>query len=55
MCAMEEKLIRVQRGVMYRLKRIGSRMEPCHNPKLRGSEGQRGAMETADVRDDSKK
>ena len=47
--------MRVLRGVVYRLKRIGHRTEPCGTPKVRGSEGERlGGMETADVRDDRK-
>ena len=38
---MEERLMRVLRGVVYRLKRIGRRTEPCGTQKMRGSEGER--------------
>ena len=38
---MEEKLMKVLRGVVYRLKRIGPRTEPCGTPQVRGSEGGR--------------
>ena len=38
---MEERLIRVLRGVVYRLKRIGFRTEPCGTPQVRGSAGER--------------
>ena len=37
---MEERLIRVLRGMVYRLKRIGPRMEPFGTPKVRSSEGE---------------
>ena len=50
---MEEKLMRVLRGVVYRLKRIGPRTEPCGTSQVRGSEGEQyGGMEAADVQDD---
>ena len=50
---MEERLIRMLRGVVYRLKRIGPRTEPCLTSQVRGSERKRlSRMETADVRDD---
>ena len=50
---MKERLMRVLRRVVYTLKRIGPRTEPCGTPKMRVSEGERwGGMETADVRDD---
>ena len=38
---MEERLMRVLRGVVYRLKRLGSITEPCGIPQVRGSEGER--------------
>ena len=38
---MEERLMRVLRGVVYRLKIIGPRTEPCGTPEMRGSEGER--------------
>ena len=38
---MEERLIRVPRGVVYRLERIGPRTEHCETPQVRGSEGER--------------
>ena len=38
---MEERLMRVLRGVLYRLERIGPRTEPCGTPQVRGSEGER--------------
>ena len=38
---MEERLVRELRGVECRLKRIGSRTEPCGTPQVRGSEGDR--------------
>ena len=38
---MEERLMRVLRWVVYKLKRIGPRTEPCGSPKMRGSEGER--------------
>ena len=38
---MEERLMRVLRGVVYRLKRIGPRTEPCDTPQMRGSKGER--------------
>ena len=38
---MEEKLVRELRGVECRLKRIGSRTEPCGTPQVRGSEEDR--------------
>ena len=34
---MEKRLMRVVRGVVYRLKMIGPRMEPCGTPQVRGS------------------
>ena len=38
---MEERLMRVLREVVYILKRIGPKMEPCDTPKVKGSEGER--------------
>ena len=38
---MEERLMKVRKWVLYRLKRIGSRTKPCGTPKVRGSEGER--------------
>ena len=38
---MEERLMRVMRGVVYKLKRIQPRSELCGIPKMRGSEGDR--------------
>ena len=50
---MEERLIRVLREVVLRLKMIWPRTEPCETPQVRGSEGERcGGIETADMRDD---
>ena len=40
-CEMEERLMRVLRGVVCRLKRIGPRTESCGTPHVRGSEGER--------------
>ena len=34
---MKERLIRVLRGVVYILKGIGPRTEPCGTSKIRGS------------------
>ena len=35
---MDEKQMIVPRGVVYRLKRIGSRTDPCGTPQVSGSE-----------------
>ena len=44
--------MRILRGVVYRLNRIGSRKEPWGTPHVREDEGERcGGMKTADVRD----
>ena len=48
--------MRVLSGVVYRLNRIGPRIEPWETPHVREDEGKRcGGMETADVRDDKYK
>ena len=45
--------MRVLSGVVYRLNRIGSRMEPWGTTDVREDEGERcGGMEMTDVRDD---
>ena len=50
---MEERIMRVLRGMVYRLKRIWPRTEPCGTLQVRDSEEERcGTMETVDVRDD---
>ena len=38
---MEERLMRVLRGVVYRLKKIEPRTETCDTPEVNGSEGER--------------
>ena len=38
---MEERLMRVLREVVYILKRIGPKTEPCDTPQVRDSEGER--------------
>ena len=38
---MEERLMRLLREVVYILKRIGPKTEPCGTPQLRGSEEER--------------
>ena len=38
---MEERLMRLLREVMYILKRIGPKTEPCGNPQVRGLKGER--------------
>ena len=38
---MKERLMRVLIGVVYRLKRIGPRTEPCGTPPMRGSQGEK--------------
>ena len=38
---MEERLMKVLRGVVYRLKRIAIRTEPCGTLQMRGLEGER--------------
>ena len=40
-CEMEERLMRVLRGVVSRLKRIRPRAETCGTPKVSGSEEER--------------
>ena len=41
------------RGIVLRLKRMDSRIEPCGTPKVRGDEGERcGGMTTADMSED---
>ena len=50
---MEERPIRVLRGVVNILKRIGLKTEPCGTLQVRSSEGERcGGMETAEMQDD---
>ena len=36
----EEALMRELRGVVYRFKRTGPRMETCETPQVRGNEGE---------------
>ena len=38
---MEERLMRVLRGLVYRLKRIGPKTEPYGTSEVRGSEVER--------------
>ena len=38
---MEERLMRLLKEVVYILKRIGLKTEPCGTPQVRGSEGER--------------
>ena len=38
---MEERLMRLLKEVVYILKRIGPKTEPCGTPQVRGSEGER--------------
>ena len=50
---MQEILTRVLREVVYVLKRIGPKTEPCGIPQVRGSEGERlGRMKQLICRND---